>query len=81
MADTKWIDRRVILSKTVDKIVISTQEAINMTSKQLYRLIRSDPITCSRHFNRRVEVFITTVLQQCKEVVGGIKEYFQVVEF
>ena len=81
MADTKWIDLRVILSKTVDNVVVSLKQAREITTNQVYRLIRLDPITCARYFNRKIEVFTKTVLKECKDVIGGMTDYFQVVEF
>ena len=48
MADTKLLDLRIILSKTVDDRILSMEEAVDMTSTQVCRLIRLDPVTCAR---------------------------------
>ena len=81
MADTRLLDLRIILTKTVDNIDLTEEEALEMTSTQVCRLIRLDPVTCSRHFSRKVELFTSEVLEKCPEVIGGMSDYFQVTEF
>ncbi|XP_061393643.1 uncharacterized protein LOC133329165 [Musca vetustissima] len=52
-AETKWLELLVILSKTVDNIDISEDDASNLSFSEKARLIRSDAITCSRYFDFR----------------------------
>ena len=52
-AETKWLELLVILSKTVDNVVITEEEASNFSFTEKARLIRSDSITCARYFDFR----------------------------
>ena len=52
MADMKWEDLKIILNEVVNNIKLSPQDASKLTKSEIYKLIRSDPITCARHFSR-----------------------------
>ncbi|XP_037820089.1 uncharacterized protein LOC119609402 [Lucilia sericata] len=52
-AETKWTELLVILSKTVDNIDITEDEAVNLSFTEKARLIRTDSITCARYFDFR----------------------------
>ncbi|XP_037825564.1 uncharacterized protein LOC119613607 [Lucilia sericata] len=52
-AETKWIELLVILSKTVDNVEITEDDANNLSFAEKARLIRSDSITCARYFDFR----------------------------
>ncbi|KAI8116853.1 ATP-dependent DNA helicase PIF1 [Lucilia cuprina] len=52
-AETKWAELLVILSKTIDNVEITEDEAINLSFTEKARLIRSDSITCARYFDFR----------------------------
>jgi len=52
-AETKWPELLVILSKTVDGIDITEDEASAISFSEKARLIRTDAITCARYFDFR----------------------------
>ncbi|XP_061391279.1 uncharacterized protein LOC133326674 [Musca vetustissima] len=81
-AETKWVELLVILSKTVDKIDISEEDASNLSFADKARLIRSDAITCSRYFDFRFRQLFSLF-----KMNGGIfdnhfvEKYYWRVEF
>lgn len=52
-AETHWTELLVILKQTVDKKIISSEEAGQLMFQEKARLIRSDPITCAQYFDHR----------------------------
>ena len=57
-AESQWVELLVVLFKTVDSKDISEDEANSLTTQDRYRLIRSDAVTCARHFNYRYRQFL-----------------------
>ncbi|KAG5674792.1 hypothetical protein PVAND_004740 [Polypedilum vanderplanki] len=53
-AETKWPELLVILKKTVDKLDVTEEAAIQMTFEEKARLISTDPITCAQYFHYRM---------------------------
>ena len=80
-ADSRWIDLLQILGKLVDGKDYSPQEIEAMNWEDRTRLIRSDPVTCSRYFDNRVHKFMKTVLQNAHNPLGEICDSFVRVEF
>lgn len=52
-AETKWPELIVILKKLLDNIDITEEEAIELPSAEIARLIQADSPTCARYFDRR----------------------------
>lgn len=52
-AETKWPELIVILKKLLDKEDIIEEQASELPSSEVYRLIQSDAPTCARYFDRR----------------------------
>jgi hypothetical protein len=52
-AEAKWIELLKILKRTVDKIEITDDGAENMTTREKYRLINTDPVMCALYFDHR----------------------------
>lgn len=52
-AETKWLELIAILKKVVDGEDVTEEEAAQIPSADVYRLIHSDAPTCSRYFDRR----------------------------
>ena len=80
-ADSKWIDLLQILGKLVDGKEYSEDEVKAMDWNERTRLIRSDPVTCSRYFDNRVHEFMKIVLESTHSPLGKICDSFVRVEF
>jgi len=52
-AEAKWPELLAMLSKIVKNKEITEEEAMNLTDEEKAELIRSDPVTCMTHFNKR----------------------------
>lgn len=62
-AETRWLELLVILKKVVDKENITEEQAANLSNAERTRLIRTDPVTCMRHFVRKYDAFLKHFLQ------------------
>ena len=80
-AETKWFPLLSSLSKLVNGKDISEAEAQHLTWQEKSFLIKSDPVTCARYFDFRVQAFIKHVLLSKESPVGCIADYFYRVEF
>jgi hypothetical protein len=79
-ADTQWTDLLRILGKLIDKNNYSDEDLKDnwpMTS----RLVSSDPVTCARFFDHRLQLFIKNVLKHELNPIGKIKDSFIRIEF
>ncbi|CAF4711788.1 unnamed protein product [Rotaria sp. Silwood2] len=56
-AETKWADLIVILTQVLENKVITVEEAANMSYEKKCDLIKQDPVTCVRYFERRLNVY------------------------
>ena len=54
-AETHWPELLVILKKTVDKVDITGEAAMELTFEEKSRLISSDPVTCAQYFYHRLK--------------------------
>lgn len=63
-AESKWTELLVTLQKLQLNLDISEGEAALLTAKEKANLIRSDPVTCMRHFDRRIRKAHTLLFQK-----------------
>ena len=80
-AETKWVPLLQTLSKLSDNKELSDEEVNNLSWQDRCRLIKSDPVTCVRYFDHKVQKFINMVLKHPSHPVGEIKDFFYRVEF
>ena len=80
-AETKWKPLLKCLSKLVDNKDLLDEEIESLTWQEKCRLIKSDPVTCARYFDHRVQTFIANVLKDNSAPIGDIADYFYRVEF
>ncbi|XP_060573123.1 uncharacterized protein LOC132731041 [Ruditapes philippinarum] len=80
-ADTRWTDLLKILANLNQKDKYSDEQIENLTWEQKIKMIQSDPVTCSRFFDHRVQEFINTVLKSDHNPLGKVTDYFYRVEF
>lgn len=75
-ADTRWIDLLRILGRFIDKREYPDDELENMDWTTKTRLVQSDPVTCVRFFDHRLQTFIHQVLKGNLHPIGCIKDFF-----
>lgn len=63
-AETRWTELQVILKKLLEKQTISEEEAASLPSHVKASMIRMDPITCMRHFDRRIRKAHTILMKR-----------------
>lgn len=80
-AESRWTDLLKILGKLVNEKDYTDDDIENLTWQEKCKLIKSDPVTCTRYFNHRVQVFISDVLKSSLAPLGKILDYFYRVEF
>ena len=80
-AETKWEPLLKCLAKLVQGKDLSTEEVNSLSWREKCLLIKSDPVTCARYFEHRVQTFIKKVLKHDFKPVGEILNYFYRVEF
>ena len=80
-AETKWSPLLISLYHLRHKREPSHKELDEMSWQEKCDLIKSDPVTCARYFDYRVQCFIKTVLKHKKHPIGEIVDYFYRVEF
>ena len=80
-AETKWHSLLRMLGSIIHGRQYSEHDISNLTSHEKCELIKSDPVTCARYFDHRVQIFLTTVLQSDSHPIGSIKDHFYRVEF
>lgn len=52
-AERRWNELLVLLTKLLKKVDISEEDAENLSDEEKNQLIRNDPVSCMRHFDRR----------------------------
>ena len=75
-ADTRWTDVLRMLAKLNDGIEYSEKEIYKITWQEKTKFVQKDPVTCSRYFDHRVQVFLNTILKNDCEPIGKVKDYF-----
>jgi len=80
-AESKWYELLVILSLLLDSKDITEEEAAALSSAEKARLIRSDPVTCSRYFDYRFRQLMK--LLKSSEIFGVLRlvHYYWRIEF
>lgn len=59
----------------------SEEESLNLSWQEKCSLIKSDPVTCARYFDYRVQTFIKYVRKSSHSPIDEIVDYFYRVEF
>ncbi len=77
----RQLDLMRILSKTVDNKERTDDELKKMSFEEAHRLIRADPVTVCRHYNHKLDKFIRIMMRDCKEMMGGVDDYFVMEEY
>lgn len=62
-AETKWTELLIMLMKIVKNKIITEEEAEDLSYEEKSELIRSDPVTCMRHFDFRFRTIIHTLFK------------------
>ena len=79
-ADTKWKDLLKMLGKLLDNKDYTDDEIGCLDWKERTRLLQSDPVTCVRYFDNRVQEFMK-VIKSHHNPLGEITDFFYHVEF
>jgi len=82
-AETKWTELTITLMKLLKHVDITEQEAKDMPFDEKAELIRSDPVTCMRHFDHRYRAFLNILLKQEAGVFSPNKlvDFFSRLEY
>ena len=80
-AETKWVALLRSLAMLVQGKELSTEQIDNLTWSDKCLLIKSDPVTCARYFDHRVQNFLKHVLHHKSQPIGEILDFFYRVEF
>lgn len=70
-----------VFGKTIKQKELTEQETIEMTWQEKCELIKSDPVTCARYFDNRIQCFLNSVLKRHSQPIGDIADYFGRIEF
>lgn len=60
-AETQWNELLKILMKVAKNIDISKENAENLSFEAKAKLIRNDPVTCTRYFDHRIRHFLNLI--------------------
>lgn len=80
-AETKWEPLLKSLTKLLYNKDITLEAAKDLSWQEKCKLIKSDPVTCARYFDHRVQIFIKDVLKHSSQPIGEIADFFYRVEF
>ena len=80
-ADTNWVPLLKMLSKSINNVCLTDEEVNNLSWAERSALVQSDPVTCSRYFDYRVQQFIRTVLGNKPGALGQMSNYFYRTEW
>ena len=80
-AETKWIPLLQTLGLLINGQNYSEEEIQALNWAEKCHLIKSDPVTCARYFDYRVQIFLHKVLLSEVGPIGEIVDYFYRVEF
>lgn len=80
-AETKWKPLLKSLSKFLERTELLLDDASDFSWQEKCKLIKSDPVTCARYFNFRVQTFLSNVLKHKSQPIGKIVDFFYRVEF
>jgi hypothetical protein len=76
----KWPEFLRCLSKTVNNVDISLEEAAALPWKTKARLVRNDPVTSTRYHRHRMESLLST-MKKYPSISGQIVDFFWRDEF
>ncbi|XP_069110077.1 uncharacterized protein [Argopecten irradians] len=79
-ADTRWTELLKTLA-VLSGTPCSDEQIRNMTWSDKVKLVQKDPVTCSRYFDHRVQVFMNTILKSEHAPIGRVTDTFQRIEF
>ena len=80
-AETQWTHLLKILGNLVDNNNYTNEEINDFNWEERCRLIQSDPVTCSRHFDYQVSQFLRKFLMSSAQPLGKISDWFYRVEY
>jgi len=81
-AETRWYNLLQCLARLVDHVDYTVQEIKELSWQEKCRLIKSDPVTCARYFDYRVQKFLNDILlNKSIQPLGEIEDFFYRVEF
>lgn len=75
-AETKWKPLLRTLGQLVDGKIYSDDEILDMSWKEKCRLIKSDPVTCTRFFDHKFQMFLKKVLYNELNPIGKVIDFF-----
>jgi hypothetical protein len=80
-AESRWIDLLKTLGKLVKNLDYTDEDVRNLSWTERCELIQADPVTCTRYFNHRIQIFISDVFKSPLAPLGNVLDYFYRVEF
>ncbi|XP_054165178.1 uncharacterized protein LOC128962799 [Oppia nitens] len=81
-AEVSWDELIVILSKVLNNVIISNDEAKDLQRNEKLDLIRRDPVTTSRYFENRFREFFKDIILSGVALKGRrVTDYYYRVEF
>lgn len=82
-AESKWNELLVMLMKIVKNKDITEAEAANLTPEEKSELVRSDPVTCMVHFQKRFNALKTTLFTNKNGIFHpfDLEDWFTRLEF
>ena len=79
-AEIRWMHLLSLLRQILDNRSYTEQEIYAFTWEDKCRLIRSDPVTCARHFDFCVNKFPHSFLLSSAQFLSEIQDYLYRVE-
>ena len=80
-AETRWNHLLKLLSNLVDHKTLTDEECQQLSWSEKCRLISSDPVTCSRHFQYSIQTFFSQFLNTSSSPYGKLVDWWYRVEF
>ena len=80
-AETRWLPLLHCLGLLIDTRNYTNDELQDMSGIDKCRLIKSDPVLCTKCFDNKVHMFINDVLKSVLNPIGKMKDFFYRVEF
>ena len=80
-AETHWTPLLKCLFKLTNDKDLTSEQIAQMDWEGKTSLVQSNPVTCVRYFDHRVQRFINNVLKSSHQPLGKINDFFYRVEF
>ena len=74
-AETRWIHLIKILGRLIENKSCTDDEVRQMTWQKKSELIRKDPVTCARNFERMVQLFIHGFIKSSFHPIGEVNDF------